>query len=616
MKKITIQNIFLFFIVLSESLFAGSAQLRLDQQEGELGEVFNLRVSISGSLSGKIELPPIQDLQVAETGSSTSVSIINGSFSKETSYNFVLEPQKEGSYTIPSLKLKIDGEWVNTEPVTLTVHNTGGGNPPPPSARGRSQPRSQQTNPDENAQDERSPNFFIERDFSKTSAYEGEPIVVTTKIYHRVQLVNIEANNEKPAGVRILNIKEYDTQEKRGNTLYNVKVIKQTYVPLRSGKIKIPGFRISANVMVQVQRSQRQRNNPFDDFFDDFFNGARSQLVRRVASSKDAELNIQALPSQGRPAKFRDVVGTFSIKSELSHGELKAGDTATLSVTVEGMGTLDSMGSLDLSLSPDIRVYPDKPQVEEKASEKYGLESKRTFRFALVPMHKGDYNLGILKVPYYDLSTSSYQELSTDLGLLKVSEGDASHAVAAAPSSKEATTRKQSDVKSLGNDLIDIHRNVSLSEHGNLTLRDYLFAFFLVGFPGFLCLLVWIFRWFRKFMNSKQGSRRKTAWKNFEKRMSQMNKTSQASSLLETSYSAYREYVGDKLNLQGRALTIKELSAELSKLKAPKNLITELENFEKAIEQSQYAGPSIAPQQAEGLIEKMKMLAREIEKQC
>ncbi len=621
MRNLNLKYFFLLsFLLLSNSAFSGTAHVQLDHQDGELGEPFQLSVTISGSLSGKVELPEIQDLIVSGTGTSTNVSWINGTVTKETSYNFVIEPQKEGTFTIPSLKLKIDDEWVNTDPVSFTVRS--GGNIPPPS-RGNTQNKSnknpQMGDAEETDQDQdKNPNVFIEREFSKTDPYEGEPIVVLTKIYHKVQVVNIESNNDKPSGVRVVENKQQEnSQERRGNSVYNVITLKQTMIPLRSGKIHIPGFRIRASLIMATERKQRRGGGgAFDDFFDDFFNGARNRVVQRAISSKEADLNVKALPSEGRPANFNDLVGILRIDSELTHTELKAGDTTTLTVTIDGVGALDTMGELTLNLSPNIRIYPDKPQVQEKISERFGLESKRIIRYALVPTQKGDYKLGPLKIPYFDFSTGKFAELSTDLGTLKVAEGDASNASVNTHAVTQSHASPRNDVKALANDLIDIHRNISLDHDGLLTRRDYRFLVFLIGLPGFLCLLVLLVRSFRGYSFARAVSRKKSAYKNFEKRMSSLKDKESSQLTLQESYNAFRTFIGEKFNLNGSALTGRELGEELFKKQIPQEILNEVENLAKTLDLSQYARDEIASAQVKMLMGTIQRLAQEIEKRC
>ena len=613
--------LFLCLLFFSRGALAGTAVAQIDHQDGELGEHFNLSITVAGDLAGRVELPPIADLIVAGTGTSTSISYINGSLSKETSYNFVLEPQKEGTFSVPALKLKIDDQWVETQAITIKVRNGGGGGSAAQQApAGRQNPaagRPGSASDDEPVQEGAGPNVFIEREFSKTSPYEGEPIVVTTKIFHRVELANVEAMNEKPAGVRIIEIKQGNTTELRNGMSYQVLLVKQAMIPTRSGKVKIPGFRVRAALVLPPERRQGRRGGSFDDFFDDFFNRSQNRVVRRVLASKDAELDVKAVPTQGKPANFKGLVGTFRIDSEISPAELKAGETATLTLTIDGVGALDTIGNLELPLGSKIRAYADKPQGEEHGSEKWGLESKRIFRFALVPIQKGDFALGQFKLPYFDPRSGKFDELVADLGELKVAEGDDRVASTPTVTNPNGTVKLKADVQALASDLIDIHRHIPLACSQVLSRKDFVLTGVLMGVPALLCLLVLILQSLKGRPRGGRIVRRRQALRNFQSSLEKLRAASLSPArFLESAFHAYREFIGDIFGLQGGSLTAKEIAPRLVKFRIPKDLLSQLEELVLKIEYTQYGSENLTQQQVASLVELMQDLAQEIEKRC
>lgn len=591
MKKI----FFLFLFLLPPLLEAGTATLNLHPREGELGDTFQLSVTISGSLDGDVEIPSIKDLEVLSSGTSTSMSWINGKYSKETAYNFILEPYKEGSYTIPSMKLKIDDEWVHTKQIQFKVRAAGA--VPPPSSQGGS------------AQDEESrsnPYLFIERSFSNSSPYIGEPIVVTTKLYHRVDLQGVENRSEKVSGARVLDIKQDNSQEERGGDLYNVIVIQQTLLPLRSGVLEIPPFRVKAAMLLPTKKRRRSRG--FDSFFDDFF--SRGQVTEKMVSSKAAELKVRDIPQIGRPKNYNGLVGVFRVLSHLNPKSLKAGDTSTLTVSVDGVGALDAFHSLDVDFGADLRVYPDKPELEEQASASHGLESKRTFKLALVPAKEGDYDLGSIEIPYFDYKEKAFKTLKTDLGTLTV-RGGTPVSVSSAQTLPPLSTAAKS-VQTLGSDLVDIHRTWDAADH-SLSQKDFRRAAWILGFPTLLCLILLILNFLKKRSGMSRSKRRKEALKALENILRESSKSSEH---LEMAYQAYKQYLGAKFDVHASGLTAKEIRSLLSKYKVPSELLERVESLCNTIEQAQYAGGALSEEKISKLRASMKSLAREIEHQC
>ncbi len=609
MFKIFVLSIGIF---ISGNSWAGNVAAEIDPQNGELGEAFQLTITIAGSLSGHIELPSVPNIEVMGTGSSTNVSIINGSFSKETAYTFNLVPQKAGTFTIPSFKLKVDDEELVVPAVRFSVN--GGGT-------SSSQSRAQASSPDEeNVDTKTASNVFIERSFSKTNPYEGEPIVMTTKIFHRVQIANVEVIHQKPVGVRIVDIKQGNTQEEREGAIYNVIVVKQALIPTRSGSIAIPGFRIRAAIVMPSENRQRRRGRGYNDFFDDFFNRAQNRVVQKVIASEDSELKVKAIPTEGRPADYKGIVGTFRMASEISPTELKAGETSTLSLSIDGVGALDTVGNLDLKLGSSVRVYADKAQAEEHASEKWGLESKRVLRFALVPTHKGDLNLGTLKIPYFDPSRGHFAELSSDLGMLKVAEGEENKAASSqAPlnASETPSPKLKADVQALASDLIDIHRRIDARSQV-LTIQEYGLAAALLGIPSLLCLLAFLVQTIGQRGRSNLRMRRKNALRKFQSRMEQLQQSDSGNTqdTLEKAYNVFRDFIGDSFDMQGSSLTSKELAPRLQAYGVPEQLLKELENLSVRVEHSQYAGTSFGKTDLMTMLESMQHLAQEIGKKC
>ena len=88
-------------------------------------EAFSLVYTATGKAE-EFNPPQISDFQVlAGPTSSTmsSTSIINGkrTHTYEISYTYILQPTKEGKFTIPSASVKIDGKLYSSTSVSIEV---------------------------------------------------------------------------------------------------------------------------------------------------------------------------------------------------------------------------------------------------------------------------------------------------------------------------------------------------------------------------------------------------------------------------------------------------------------------------------------------------------------
>ena len=87
----------------------------------------------------------------------------------------------------------------------------------------------------------------------------------------------------------------------------------------------ISGLYMQCDVVVQSQRRRR-------GFFNDPFFGF-SETVPKVFSTDPITVMVQPLPAQGRPAGFNNLVGRFSLDSDVSTKKLKVGESLTLTLT-------------------------------------------------------------------------------------------------------------------------------------------------------------------------------------------------------------------------------------------------------------------------------------------
>src|SRR5690606_8274331 len=102
------------------------------------------------------------------------------------------------------------------------------------------------------------------------------------------------------------------------------------------------------------------------------------------------------------------------------------GDTVTLTVTLRGSGVLDHLENLSLDVLHDIKVYPDKPVGETVVDAKLGLVGKKTFKYALVPVKPGTYELDPIHLSVFVPKLGTYVGLTADLPpLVAAGEADA-----------------------------------------------------------------------------------------------------------------------------------------------------------------------------------------------
>ncbi len=415
------------FFTGAQTAFAGSAAALLDKTEGSVNDQFYVTLTISGKLKTNIEPPVIigcgNDCEVAQAGVSHNMQWINGAFSSEDQYTFVIQPHKGGNFTVPSWKLKVDGEEISTLPLKFNVSGSGSG-------PGQGSPQQQQQQPGPDASGEE---IFIEREVPERSPYVGEAFVSTIRVFHKIKITAAAPKRESAPEFRMLTVPGDKTYQRViNNVRYQVIEFREALIPLRSGTHTLPPYKLQATVMRTLQKMPG--GSVFDFFSNQFFGGpgglggmfGREENVE--VRGKPTKVIVRELPAGGRPDGFTGLVGQFSLRAETLVREVAPGDSITVAIGVEGLGALDTLDQVSNRLKEVGKVYPDKPILKEEfVSEADGtilLRSRKDFKMAVVPsVNSGKLELGQVSVPYYDTSKDSYQILVGNFGAVDIKAG-------------------------------------------------------------------------------------------------------------------------------------------------------------------------------------------------
>jgi hypothetical protein len=397
--------------------FSGSAK-----QQVQLGEQFQVTYTLSGG-----NLKQYRDfrqtnlntnfLTLMGPSTSQSVSIINGQMSSSISWTYVLQPRNLGTYTIPPATIVYDGAQIKSNPLTIKVVNAAPGTKPDPKSGGAA-PDAQNVNLGDN--------LFVRAIVDKRSAYVGEPIFVTYKIYSRVAF-RLENPSKFPRMIGFWSEDiEAPTQLQRESEMYNGKQY-ETFVlrkvalfPTQAGELSIDPFEIQC--LVQV----RQRRKSGDDFFDKFFSDPFFDDYKNVKKTLETEkiaITAKPLPEQGRPLNFGGAAGEFTMQASIDKRSVKANDPVTLTVTLRGEGNIKLIEEPYVDFPSNVDHYD--PKIDEEIIRSQGrISGVKKFEYILVPRYAGKIDIPPVTFSYFNLADKKYKTLISEPFALDVSEGE------------------------------------------------------------------------------------------------------------------------------------------------------------------------------------------------
>ena len=553
----------------------------------ELSERFNLVFIVDGEREpSDFQWNASDDFTVVwgpQKGTSRSVQMINGKTtrSSQTSYTYILQARKTGTFTIPAATAKVKGEELQSKPVTIQVVDDGNSSGAAAQSSGNSQ-GSQTTSAQTSSAN--SSDIFMRFTLSRNSVVVGEPVTATLKIYQRTNLVGFENARfpsfngfwsqevESPSNV------EFQREQVDG-TMYNSAVLRRwVIIPQKAGDHTIEPAEIVCLVNVQQRRST---GSIFDDFF-----GSDYVTTRQRVTAKAGTLHVSALPA-GAPASFGGGVGEFQVQARLSKDSLKTHDAASLILTVSGKGNIALLEAPKISFPPDFEVYDVKTSVNTDQS---GTSGSKTFEYPFIPRSPGNFEIGPVQYSYYDVKQRRYHTATA--GVLPLSVARSASATAGAPDQGNTLVVDRKGVKNLGEDIRFIRTKTSLGTEKGFFVYSPLWwgiiVFLLAAGAG-----IWL--GFRKIAARRAdvtGTRNRRATRQALRRLAQAKEF-----LDKNLYTAFYEelhrsligFVGDKLAMDMADQNKENISASLIAGGVPEDVAQDFTGLLDACEFARYS---------------------------
>ncbi len=448
-------KLLLFLCFASSFVLAQSSSFvaQVSKNKVAVGEVFQIAFTVNGA-GGNISLPNINaDFNIAGgPNQSNSMSMVNGNISQSTTISIFIAAKKEGKFTIGAATCVSGNQKLETKPILIEVGkgatqqaNTGNqGN----GAQQQTQQQNQVATP------VGSEELFVRTYLSKSKCYLGEQLILTQKVYSRVDLrgfQNVQFPQYNGFWSQIEeNTKQIELKQENVNGVnYYVADYNRVFLfPQRTGNINVEPIELECIVRRQTKRQPR---NIFEQFFGA---GGYEDVVVKV-KSKAVKVDVLELPLDNKPQEFSGAVGDYSYKAEISKQQVKANDAVNLKITISGKGNIKLVEPMHLNLPESFESYD--PKVSEKISTNGGVSGSKTYDYLIIPREKGEFVLDKLSFSYFDSDKKQYVTLPSPEIKLSVLEGDASSAQVITPT-KKGINETENDIRYIKTGNLDLHK--------------------------------------------------------------------------------------------------------------------------------------------------------------
>ena len=548
------------------------------------GAKFQLIYSLNDKGSD-LRVPDIKDFQILmgpSTSQSSSMQIINGNVTREVSYTYtyVLSALDVGKFTIEPATIKVDGKTYKSNSVEIEVVKAD-------QQQSTQQSHNQQLQQDGPPADD----IMLRVSANKTSVFVNEPILLTTKIYTRVNLEGV-SDFDQPA-LRDFIVQELENEsesiqwsmENIDGKTYNVGTFNRRVIyPQKAGRFELEPTSIEFLIR---QRTSRQSNSIFGDFFDSY------RTVKQRKQSRKITINVKPLPSP-RPADYSGVVGNVTLSVSASTSDAEINDGITIKTVITGTGNHKMAKQPTINYPADFDVFD--PEITNRIKETpQGGNGSRIIETLIIPRHSGTFEIPPVSYTIFNPASGKYETLKSKPITLNIARGEGEELSTSDIQGARRNVNRE-DVKFLGKDI----RFIKTNEIKLTPINTFLFGSttFILGYLIPLILFILIFFLNQKRIKenadiSKVKNRRanKVAIRRLKK-SSQLLKKDDKEGFYEELSRALWGYVSDKLNIPPSELTKDNVRAILLESGASEEVSDEFLNILDTCEYARYSPQS------------------------
>jgi hypothetical protein len=378
---------------------------RVEPPTVEVGGQAMLTIEVEGKFrrSASPALPPLDDFDIYEAGTSQNFSFVNGQVHSAITFNYILSPRREGTFQIEPIRFDIGDKQYTANPVELSVVAASPGVSIP---QGSAPPARERGRGDLPGEDE---SIFVGATVNRDTVYVNQQVTWTLGYYSDGRVELLRSPNYSPPSSEGFWVEDLPPQNKYYTTLhgrqYLVSEIKRAYFPTAPGTYTIG----EARVDIVVDDFGRRDIN---DFFARGLRGGFGQS--RSLTTKKIQVVVKALPAAGRPAGFDgSVASNLTVSMAADKQRAHVGEPINVTVEVNGTGNMRTLSPPQLRGIDKFKSY-ESGNSTDSFKQDYVVSGRRTFQYVLVPQVEGEFTIPPVSIAYFDPATRGYRVAQSD----------------------------------------------------------------------------------------------------------------------------------------------------------------------------------------------------------
>lgn len=396
---------FLFLLVLLLSLHSAQAQSVVVRAEVASQTIspdgaVNYAVIVAGEGTALVptpSAPPTVGLAAVDPYPTTQadIAVVNGEARQSVVFRWTFRPVRSGRATVGPTVVRVGNRTYRTDPIDIEVAPGLAATPSPGAL-----PRASRGDPtvDQSSGED----VFVRASPSRTSAWQGQQIVVEYRLYFDPNLIFQDLSQVGSWDTDGFWREELTLDPGRhpslvalGGRRYASLVIKRVALfPTRSGTLTVSPFEVGGQALVPAGAVAGGTVR------------LRDRTLEVKATAPALTLDVRALPG-GAPASFGGAVGAFSLDVTRPNATLHTGEAGTFEATIRGDGNLATLAAPTLVLPPGLDGYPPRPTLDLDRSGTR-VSGRKTFGYTVLPLQPGAHRLPPVVFTSFDPETGRY----------------------------------------------------------------------------------------------------------------------------------------------------------------------------------------------------------------
>lgn len=381
-------------LLLWAGVSAATITVEVDPDPPREGESFRLAFSFEGNISDDPDFSVLKDgFEILARNEQNAVAIVNGKYTRKTTWVLEVLPRDTGPVTIPSVRIG------NARSKAFTVHAR-----PDPAA---------------SSEDD---GLFLEVEAVPSTPYVQQEVRYTVRLWRRYELSNASLSEPQLSADALVKPLQGDRQfvQERDGLRYDVVERSYLIYPQESGEVIIQPVRVTAQVLERAA-----------SLFEMF---GRAVKTRRVDSAPVA-LTVRPVP-EAFPAGAHWLPARRVRLNELwapDSGPVRVGEplSRTLSLWASGV-TSGQLPPLVPDTLAGLRQYPDQPQLQDslQAGEQHAVRQEK---IAYVADRAGTHEIPARAIPWWNTDTDALEYAKLPARSMEVEALPATEGIAATP---------------------------------------------------------------------------------------------------------------------------------------------------------------------------------------